>query len=152
MDHRHAKSNSDHFLEHCLECQFGQSGQEVVLASAHDRKSSRQLAAQFVNQMIAAAFEISGERLLHNDRGVVRINRPRQISMYLMNTALSLKFTEIAEFYDKDRTTVSHACKVIEELRDDVEFDDRISEFENTIRTVLELTCNEQVRHEYVGI
>lgn len=93
----------------------------------------------FVNQMVAAAFEIKAERLLQSERGDARTSRARQISMYLINTSLSQSFVEVAEFYQRDRTTVSHACSVVEELRDIAEFDARLSELEKTIATVLTL-------------
>lgn len=140
MHRRTKKSCRDLRLRNRLILKFGILENALPSAMASLQSPPTDLAAQFVNQMIAAAFQLKAERLLKSDRGAVRVNRPRQISMYLMNTALSLKFTEIAEFYNKDRTTVSHACRVIEELRDDPEFDERIGEFEKTIRTVLELS------------
>ncbi len=93
----------------------------------------------FVNQMVAAAFEIKADALMHNQRGDARTSRARQIAMYLINTSLSQSFVEVAAFYGRDRTTVSHACTVVEELRDIAEFDTRLSELEKTITTVLKL-------------
>lgn len=93
----------------------------------------------FVNQMIASTFDLKSEKLLQNDRGEARLTRARQISMYLMNTSLSMNFVEIAAFYRKDRTTVSHACSVVEGLRDAPDFDDRLLELEKTIEMVIQL-------------
>lgn len=101
--------------------------------------SKTKLLYSFVNQMVAAAFELSADRLLQNERGDARTSRARQIAMYLINTSLSQSFVEVAEFYERDRTTVSHACTVVEELRDIAEFDARLSELEKTIETVLTL-------------
>ena len=139
MHYRPINANGELLISSCVDCKVLHCDQEMPLDIILERTISKQLAARFVNQMIAAAYEISGERLLIRDRGVVKVNRPRQISMYLMNTVLSFKFTEIAEFYDKDRTTVSHACGVIEELRDNPRFDRRMCEFENTINSALQL-------------
>lgn len=152
MHHRPMKSSGDQLFDPRVDRKLSHFDEEMSLDLILEQSLSKQLAARFVNQMIAAAYEISGERLLRRDRGVIKVNRPRQISMYLMNTALSLKFTEIAEFYDKDRTTVSHACRVIEEMRDNVEFDMRILEFENTINTALQLISGGITRRQNGGL
>ena len=99
----------------------------------------KKLLIRFVNQMVASSFETTAERLLRCDRGNARIARARHVSIYLMHTFLSVPITEIANIYGKDRTTVAHACRVIEDLRDTPAFDDRIIELESTISTVLEL-------------
>lgn len=102
-------------------------------------KSGDKLLATFVNQMAASAFELTSERLLRVDRGNARATRARQISIYLMHTVLSFPLIKIARIYKKDRTTIGHACRVIEDLRDNPAFDDRILELEETVQTVLKL-------------
>ena len=97
------------------------------------------LLATFVNQMVASTFELPSERLLCYNRGNARATRARQISIYLMHTALSFSLLKISRIYNKDRTTIGHACRVIEDLRDTPSFDDRILELEKTISTVLKL-------------
>ena len=94
---------------------------------------------QFINQMVAVAFEMKSEDLFATHRGDARTSRARQISMYLMNTGLGSTFMDIGKFYNRDRTTVRHACAVIEELRDIPQFDDRMEAFEQTFSTVLDL-------------
>jgi hypothetical protein len=39
--------------------------------------------------------------------------------MYLAHVAFRLSLTEVGELFGRDRTTVAHACGVIEDLRDD---------------------------------
>jgi len=98
------------------------------------------LLAKFVNQMVASVFELTADKLLHNDRGHSKTTRARQIAIYLMHTCLSFSLTEIAKFYHKDRTTISYSCRVVEDLRDTPAFDERLQELEQTIQTVLFLT------------
>jgi chromosomal replication initiation ATPase DnaA len=100
---------------------------------------NEKLLATFVNQMVASAFELPAERLLRYDRGNARATRARQISIYLMHTALSFSLASISRIYNKDRTTIGYACRVIEDLRDTPAFDDKISELEETVKTVLKL-------------
>lgn len=102
-------------------------------------KPADKLLATFVNQMVASAFELTSERLLQVNRGNAQATRARQISIYLMHTVLSFSFIKIARIYNKDRTTVGYACRVIEDLRDTPVFDDRILELEETVKIVLEL-------------
>ena len=106
------------------------------------------LLATFINQMVASAFELPAERLLRVDRGNARATRARQISIYLMHTTLSFSFSTISRIYNKDRTTIGYACRVIEDLRDGPAFDDRIIELEKIIVTVLKLASNSPEKGE----
>ncbi len=110
--------------------------------------ASKRLLAKFVNQMVASAFQLSGERLLRHDRGNAKAARARQVSVYLMHTCLSLTLTEIARVYGKDRTTIGHGCRVVEDLRDTPAFDDRIIELEQMVQTVLALTGHNKMPGE----
>jgi len=104
-------------------------------------KPGDRLLATFVNQMVASSFNLPAQTLFVLTRQNSRATRARQISIYLMHTALSFPLSKIASIYDKDRTTVGYACRVIEDLRDKPAFDDRIIELENTIETVLALAA-----------
>ena len=42
---------------------------------------------------------------------------PRQVAMYLMRRQTTLSLSEIGRFFDRDHTTVIHACEKIERLR-----------------------------------
>lgn len=97
------------------------------------------LLATFVNQMVASAFELPSERLLRYDRGNAKATRARQIAIYLMHTGLSFSLAKVSRIYNKDRTTIGYACRLIEDLRDSPAFDDRILELKSTINTVLKL-------------
>jgi len=104
-------------------------------------KAGERLLAKFVNQMVASSFDLQAETLFVLTRQNSRVTRARQVSIYLMHTALSFPLSKIASIYKKDRTTVGYACRVIEDLRDKPSFDDRIVELENTIDTVLALAA-----------
>jgi hypothetical protein len=51
------------------------------------------------------------------------ISLARQIAMYLAHVAFRLSYTEVGQLFGRDRTTVAHACAVIEDLRDDQTID-----------------------------
>jgi hypothetical protein len=43
--------------------------------------------------------------------------------MYLLHVGLGLSMREIGEAFGRDRSTVGHACRVIEDRRDEGTFD-----------------------------
>lgn len=51
----------------------------------------------------------------------------RQIAMYVAHVVLRLTLTEIGLAFGRDRTTVSHACRMVEDRRDDPGYDRFVS-------------------------
>ena len=60
----------------------------------------------------------------------------RQAAMYLAHVVFALSFAAVGRIFGRDRTTVAHACSVIENLRDDPRFDARMTALENICRTI----------------
>jgi chromosomal replication initiation ATPase DnaA len=56
--------------------------------------------------------------LLRNSRCRAHIAAARQLAMYLVNVKLGRTMTEIGCLFGRDRTTVSHACRVVEDRRE----------------------------------
>ncbi len=54
----------------------------------------------------------------------------RQMAMYLAHVAFGLNYTEVGSIFARDRTTVAHACALIEDLRDDPVLDRALSALE----------------------
>lgn len=54
----------------------------------------------------------------------------RQIAMYVCHVALRMPMVEVGRGFGRDRTTVSHACHVIEDRRDEPQFDALLSAIE----------------------
>ncbi|OBZ96445.1 hypothetical protein ADU59_06310 [Pararhizobium polonicum] len=77
-----------------------------------------------------------GERVpLRRDRR--RINcHVRQISMYVCHVVLQISLTDIGYSFGRDRTTVGHACNVVEDRRDDPAFDDFLTSLERVVTSV----------------
>ena len=71
----------------------------------------------------AALFNVSGREMRRAGRTTLGVSRVRQIAMYVAHTALGLSMNEVGRGFGRDRTTVLHACHLIEDLRDDAEFD-----------------------------
>lgn len=75
--------------------------------------------------------------LIHKSRNRKPVARARQLAMYLSHVVLGRSLMEIGEVFGRDRTTVSHACGVIEDMRDDPHFDDEVSGLERQIEALL---------------
>lgn len=68
-------------------------------------------------------------------RGSPRVAFARQVAMYLAHTSFKLSLGMISRIFDRDRSTVSHACKVVENGRDDIWLDCRLEALELFCRT-----------------
>ncbi|WP_246664922.1 helix-turn-helix domain-containing protein [Neorhizobium sp. P12A] len=60
----------------------------------------------------------------------------RQIAMYVCHVALQIPLHEIGLAFGRDRTTVGHACHVVEDRRDDPAFDDFVAAVERIVTSV----------------
>lgn len=108
------------------------------LAQAADRAAlaDRRIVCMVVRQLTAELLGVVGDR-----QEVRRARRRaschvRQIAMYVCHVALSMSYGEIAEAFGLDRTTVSHACHVVEDRRDDAAFDTFVSTVERLAESV----------------
>lgn len=87
--------------------------------------------------------QVVGEMvLLFGDRVLVRRDRRRlachvrQIAMYVCHVALRISQSDVGDAFGRDRTTVRHACHVVEDRRDDPLFDDFVSAAERIVVAV----------------
>jgi chromosomal replication initiation ATPase DnaA len=71
--------------------------------------------------------------LLHHSRCRASVAATRQLAMYLMHVALGRSLTDVGRMFGRDRTTVSHACARIEDLRDLPRFDADVTRLENVL-------------------
>lgn len=72
-----------------------------------------------VEAAVAATFAVHPAALQSKSRGVYVVAFARQAAMYLAHVSFSLSYTEVGRAFGRDRTTAAHACRLIEERRDD---------------------------------
>jgi chromosomal replication initiation ATPase DnaA len=72
-----------------------------------------------LEQAVSHVFMVQSADLWSGTRGCPRAAFARQVAMYLAHVAWGLTLTEIGEILARDRTTVAHACSLVEDLRDD---------------------------------
>jgi len=89
---------------------------------------------RFVEAAVAAALGVQ----LHDMRAPTRcrahIAFARQVAMYLAHVSFGLSFTDIGKCFARDRTTVAHACRLVEDRRDDPRWDASLDYLEAAVR------------------
>ncbi len=90
------------------------------------------IAAQVTTEMVM----IAGHRVqMRRDRRRT-LCHIRQIAMYVCHVALQIPMPDIAMAFGRDRTTVSHACHVVEDRRDDPAYDEFVAAVERTVDSI----------------
>jgi chromosomal replication initiation ATPase DnaA len=89
---------------------------------------------QFVVGCVAADFNLDAAALTAATRGPPRVAFARQVAMYLAHVGFALSFEGIGRCFGRDRTTVAHACRVVEDSRDDIWLDCRLATLERVCR------------------
>lgn len=80
----------------------------------------------------AVAFGVELEEMRSPSRRAANVAFARQSAMYLAHVLLGLNFSAIGLFFDRDRTTAAHACKIVEDRRDDPLIDCVLQQLEDT--------------------
>lgn len=57
----------------------------------------------------------------------------RQLGMYLAHTSFGMVMSEVAVGFARDRTTVMYACHLVEDRRDDDDFDAVVARLEKLV-------------------
>ncbi len=89
---------------------------------------------------VAEQFEVPVKKLMIKTRSIANEAQARQIAIYLAHTIFSVSYREVGLYFGRDRTTVAHACKTIEDLRDNTEFDCRLSKLEKLLSEAADFT------------
>lgn len=91
------------------------------------------LARRVVEQAVAMAFQVPLREIRARTRRRAPIAFARQVAMYLAHVAYGLTLTEVGVLFARDRTTVAHACGIVEDRRDDPIFDIFLDHLETSI-------------------
>jgi len=93
-----------------------------------------------LEQAISKVFKVASTELWSEKRGKPRVAFARQVAMYLAHVACGLTMTEVGQIFARDRTTVAHACGLVEDMRDDPLFDRSLDLLEGVLRLLSPLT------------
>ena len=99
------------------------------------------LTREFLCGTVAAVFEVDAELLAHQSRGRARVALARQVAMYLAHVGCELSLTAIGRLFGRDRSTVAHACRRIENAREGPQFDRAIVKMEHSVRMMVQTSA-----------
>lgn len=78
---------------------------------------------RIIEGAISDIFGVPQADLSKPSRGKAPVALARQVAMYVAHVSCGLSLTQVGQIFARDRTTVAHACAVIEDKRDDPVFD-----------------------------
>ena len=93
--------------------------------------------------VVAPAFGIRPEAMQNVRRGKAQEAFARQVAMYLAHTRLGLPFVRVGACFGRDRTTAAHACRTVEERREDPEIDAILHSIERAVDLLPRLSRSE---------
>ena len=86
---------------------------------------------------VALDFGLKAPDLFASKSRSQRLSHARQIAMYLAHVGFALPFDVVGRHFRRDRSTVAHACRVIEDARDDRWLDLRITALDQICRSAI---------------
>jgi len=92
--------------------------------------------ARLAEVTVAAVSRVPATKLRSPRRGRRSIALARQTAMYLAHVVFGLTLTRVGICFGRDRTTVRHACALIEDRRDDPALEFALSALEAGLRAL----------------
>lgn len=117
-----------------------------VAESASELRSRSSSVRQAIEPAVATVFGVDMEDLRAPTRRSARAAFARQVAMYLAHVVCGLTLTEVGTLFARDRTTVAHACGVVEDRRDDPDLDLRLNHLERAICSLIDALAWRHVR------
>jgi hypothetical protein len=87
-----------------------------------------------IEHTVAPAFAVRRAALWAESRGSPAEAFARQVAMYLAHVSFGLTLSEVGRLFARDRSTVAHACALIEDRRDAAPFDRSLDLLEGALR------------------
>ena len=84
----------------------------------------------------AAAFAVPVREIHAVSRRSSYVALARQAAMYVAHVSFGISFSDIGRAFGRDRTTAAHACRLIEDRRDDPTVDVLLASLENACRSL----------------
>lgn len=94
------------------------------------KRLKRDREAQLLVKCVSAVRDVPLYDLLDGQRGLAEVCEARQLAMYLVHVILSRPQHIVGRLFGRRRSTVYHACHVIEDLREGPSIEDEIERIE----------------------
>ena len=105
----------------------------VAVATGARARFGGDASVRAVALLVARDRGLALDDLLLPSRGRAPVAAARQLAMYLTHVMLGRTLTEVGALFGRDRTTVAHACALIEDGRDEAATDSAIGRLEAAI-------------------
>ena len=89
-----------------------------------------------VELAVSQVFGVARDDIGMQTRGRAHVALARHVAMYLAHVAYGLSLTDVGRLFARDRTTVAHACALVEDRRDDQPFDRALELLELVVRAL----------------
>lgn len=107
-----------------------------LLASVRGNSIPFEMTCAIALRLAARSSGVPASEIVASRRVSRRVSTARQIGMYLAHTAAGLPLAKVAEYFGRDRTTAAHACRLIEDRRDNRKFDAELTDLEELLRMI----------------
>jgi len=87
-----------------------------------------------ITSLVGSIFRIPIDVFFDEQRGTAHQAFARQIAMYLLHICCSKNFSDVGLAFGRDRTTVSYACQLIEDKREEEGLDRSLELIECCVR------------------
>lgn len=111
--------------------QFQETGSPNAISKLPD--PTQDVTWRIVEHAVMKAFSVGVGDINTGSRGAAHAAHARQVAMYLAHVACHHTYTEVGRMVNRDRTTVAHACAVVEDGRDDPVFDQTLDNLERSV-------------------
>ncbi|WP_321449577.1 helix-turn-helix domain-containing protein [uncultured Cohaesibacter sp.] len=101
-----------------------------------------------VDELVSRTYRLPRSALHAGTRCRKSVAFARQVAMYLCHVCLSYPLKDIASYYERDRTTVAYACRVVEDRREEEETELLINSLESALETMMLVTPLTRMREK----
>lgn len=102
--------------------------------SASEMRAADEAAVLLSAGAVGYALGAQVEEIVGRTRGSAQAALARHVAMYLCHVVFEWSLARVASAFGRDRSTVAHACHVVEDKREDDAFDDWIAALEESVR------------------
>jgi chromosomal replication initiation ATPase DnaA len=99
-----------------------------------DTRDRDQASARLAADVASYALEVPVDEILNLRRGTAEAAFARQVAVYLCHIGFELSLARVAAAFGRDRSTIAHACRAIEDRREEPQFDLWIGGLETMLR------------------
>lgn len=108
------------------------AGLAAVRRSIREREQAAKVA--LMQETVARAWNVPIGEMRSPTRRRASVAQARQVAMYLTHVIYGFSLSAVGRHFGRDRTTAAHACRLIEDRRDDESFDMLLDRLELALR------------------